>query len=76
MKHNQTILKFNNILYTCLFNLMNVAITVVPVGLDRHGMPITVEVIAKANNDNLTLQVAEELDKHFGGWVAPCPLEI
>lgn len=77
VKHNQTLFKFNNITaYYGLWNALNVAVTNVPLGLDRHGMPYGVQVIASPNNDNLTIQVAEELDKAFGGWIPPCPVKL
>lgn len=40
-------------------------------GLDRHGLPIGVQVIANEDNDRLCLAVARELEKAFGGWVPP-----
>ena len=55
---------------------MNVAITNVPMGLDRYGMPFGVQVIAAPNNDNLTIQVAEQLERQFGGWIPPCSVKL
>ena len=52
------------------------AITNVPMGLDRHGMPFGVQVIAGPGNDNLTIQVTEELEKQFGGWIPPCAVKL
>lgn len=76
LKHNETLLKFSDVAYTSLWNAMNVAITTVPLGLDRHGMPFSVQIIVSPNNDNLSIQVAEELEKQFGGWVPPCPVQF
>ncbi|KAI2811730.1 Fatty-acid amide hydrolase 2 [Blomia tropicalis] len=75
-KHNQSLLKSQDIVYTALWNALNVSVTVVPLGLDRHGMPISVQIIASPNNDNLGIQIAEELEKQFGGWVPPCPVQF
>lgn len=69
-------LKSQDIVYTALWNALNVSVTVVPLGLDRHGMPISVQIIASPNNDNLGIQIAEELEKQFGGWVPPCPVQF
>lgn len=76
-KHNQSLLKFSDSVYTSLWNAMNVAITIVPLGrLDRHGMPLSVQVIVSPSNDNLAIQVAEELEQKFGGWVPPCTVQF
>ena len=40
-------------------------------GLDSKGMPLGIQVVAAKNCDRLCLAVAEELEKEFGGWVAP-----
>lgn len=76
LKHNQTLLKTSHTIYTSLWNAMDVAITTVPLGLDRHGMPYSIQVIVSPYNDNLSIQVAEALEKQFGGWVPPCPVHL
>lgn len=73
-KHNQVILKTYNLTYTAIWNVLNVAVTSVPMGLDQKGLPISVQVIARAKNDNLTIQVAEALENEFGGWIPPCAI--
>ncbi|OTF75274.1 hypothetical protein BLA29_014800 [Euroglyphus maynei] len=55
---------------------MDLAITTMPMGIDRHGMPFSIQVIASPNNDKLSLSVVEELSKHFGGWTPPCPVNV
>ncbi|XP_054156891.1 fatty-acid amide hydrolase 2-A-like [Oppia nitens] len=71
VKLNTTLLNFRSCVYTAVFNCLQVAITSVPLGLNTQGLPLGVQVIAKAFNDHLTIAVAEELEKRFGGWVAP-----
>ncbi|XP_046914902.2 fatty-acid amide hydrolase 2-A-like [Dermatophagoides farinae] len=75
-KHNQSLLKAFDCVYTMLWNSMNVAITTIPMGIDRHGMPFAIQVIAAPNNDKLSLSIVEELSKHFGGWIPPCPVDV
>jgi fatty acid amide hydrolase 2 len=69
VKKNATLFKFKNCAYTGIFNALQVAITQVPLGLSNEGLPIGVQVIAGPFNDHLTIAVAEELEKRFGGWV-------
>jgi len=71
VKHNSTLFKFKNCAYTGIFNAMHVSITEVPLGLITDGLPIGVQVIARPFNDHITIAVAEELEKRFGGWVPP-----
>jgi fatty acid amide hydrolase 2 len=43
----------------------------VPLGLDRRGLPLGVQVASSWGNDHLTLAVARELERALGGWVPP-----
>ena len=45
--------------------------TVVPMGLDEHGLPLSVQVVATHGRDHLTLAAALALEEAFGGWVPP-----
>lgn len=38
-------------------------------GLNSEGLPIGIQVVGNINQDRLTLAVALELEKAFGGWV-------
>ena len=53
------------------FNLAGVPVTQVPLGLDADGMPLGVQVAAGPGNDSLSIAVALELERVFGGWRAP-----
>lgn len=57
--------------YTAILNILEFAVTQVPLGLDRHGLPLGVQVAAAPGNDHLTLAVALELQAAFGGWHPP-----
>lgn len=57
--------------YTAIINILGLPATQCPVGLNSDGLPLGVQVIAATNNDKLTLRVAEEIDKLFGGWIPP-----
>jgi fatty acid amide hydrolase 2 len=74
-KHKTTILKMNNTAYTSIFNILEVPITQCPLGLNKDGLPMGVQVVGAPYNDHLTLAVAKELERKFGGWVPPCKID-
>jgi fatty acid amide hydrolase 2 len=57
--------------YTAILNVMQLPVTQVPLGLDPRGLPLGVQVAAGHGHDHLTLAVAHELERAFGGWVRP-----
>ncbi|XP_064474031.1 fatty-acid amide hydrolase 2-A-like [Ornithodoros turicata] len=70
--HNEWLSRFTYFIsFTCLFNLVGVPVTVVPVTRGNDGMPAAVQVVAGRNQDRLCLAVAKELAKGFGGWKPP-----
>jgi len=56
--------------YTAVLNILEMPATQVPLGLHR-GLPLGVQVAAIPGNDHVTLAIAEELERAFGGWVPP-----
>lgn len=69
--HNEPLIKPFNFSYTAVMNVLGLPATHCPMGLDRNGLPIGVQVVAAEGNDRLCLAVANELEKAFGGWVPP-----
>lgn len=69
--HIEPIVKPFNVAYTAIFNVLGMPSTHVPMGLNKEGLPIGIQVVGGPNQDRLTLAVAEELEKAFGGWVPP-----
>lgn len=69
--HYRPLLMPVNWSYTAILNVMEVPVTQVPLGLNKEGIPLGVQVGAIAGNDHLTIAVAQELEKAFGGWVPP-----
>lgn len=53
---------------TGLFNVLEFPSTVVPMGFDDDGLPLSVQVIGGRGNDHLTVAVAGALEDDFGGW--------
>jgi fatty acid amide hydrolase 2 len=58
---------------TAIFNVLELPVTVVPVGFEHRGLPLGVQVGAARGNDALTLAVAKALEEDFGGWVRAEP---
>jgi fatty acid amide hydrolase 2 len=54
-----------------LFNLLGLPVTQVPLGLNDAGLPLGVQVAAGRDRDHVSIAVALELERRFGGWVPP-----
>ncbi|KAL0275363.1 UNVERIFIED_CONTAM: hypothetical protein PYX00_003227 [Menopon gallinae] len=67
--HIEPLFKPLNVGYTAVFNVLGFPSTHVPMGLNSEGLPIGIQVVGNINQDRLTLAVALELEKAFGGWV-------
>ncbi|EFN83150.1 Fatty-acid amide hydrolase 2 [Harpegnathos saltator] len=61
----------NNTPYLILANVLGFPAVQVPMGLNKKGMPIGVQIIAAPHQDRLCLAAAKELETAFGGWVPP-----
>ncbi len=57
--------------YTAVFNALELPVTQVPLGLDRDGLPLGVQVVGAHGQDHLTIAVAVALEAALGGWVPP-----
>jgi fatty acid amide hydrolase 2 len=53
------------------FNLAGLPVTQTPLGLDRDGLPLGVQVVAGHGRDHVSIAVALELERVFGGWTPP-----
>jgi fatty acid amide hydrolase 2 len=56
---------------TGIFNVLEFPVTQVPIGLDKNKLPLGIQVVGLPGNDHLTIAVAMELEKVFGGWIPP-----
>lgn len=68
---NSSLLRPYNFSYTAVLNVLNLPVTQVPLGLNRDGLPVGIQVIAAPFKDHLCLAVASALEEAFGGWVPP-----
>jgi len=62
---------FRGFSHTMAWNLAALPGAVVRCGTSRDGLPIAVQVVAKAWREDVALAVATRLEKEFGGWSAP-----
>jgi fatty acid amide hydrolase 2 len=58
-------------IYTAVMNALELPVTQTPLGLDRRGLPLGVQVVGAHGRDAVTIGVAMELERRFGGWVPP-----
>ncbi|CAN0408708.1 unnamed protein product [Laminaria digitata] len=70
-RHLHPLYKPAHFVYTGIFNVMEVPVSQVPLGLSEEGLPLGVQVAASHGQDHLCLTVARELETLFGGWVPP-----
>lgn len=68
--HLMTIPKLPNLAYTSIFNVLYYPSTQIPARL-INGLPVGIQAISAVNKDYITITVAAELDKVFGGWRSP-----
>jgi fatty acid amide hydrolase 2 len=70
-RHGGTVGRFWWVQPMAVFNLASVPVTQVPLGLDRRGLPLGVQVAAGPGRDHVSIAVALELERVFGGWTPP-----
>jgi fatty acid amide hydrolase 2 len=70
-RHGRTVGRPWVVTPTAVFNLVGTPVTQVPLGLNAAGLPLGVQVVAGHERDHVTIAVALELERAFGGWVPP-----
>lgn len=59
---------------TLVFNVLELPVTQVPMGLDKDGVPTGVQIVASHGHDHRTICAAQHLERRFGGWTPPSRL--
>lgn len=72
-RHYRAMLTPLDFVCTGLFNVLEFPSTVVPMGFDGDGIPLSVQVIGRRGNDHVTVAVAGALEQDFGGWRRASP---
>ncbi|KAM8705024.1 hypothetical protein ACLKA7_009478 [Drosophila subpalustris] len=75
-RHGWTSLQLWGVDYTLIFNVLGFPVTHVPMGLNDLGLPIGFSVVAAPFQDRLCLRMAVELERAFGGWLPPTPVQF
>lgn len=68
LAHQRCSLAPMNFSFPGIFNVMHLPVTQCPLGLNSNGLPLGVQIVAGKNNDKLSIAVAKQLEKEFGGW--------
>jgi len=70
-RHRRTHGRLHVLQPMAVFNLAAAPVTQVPLGLGSRGLPLGVQVAAAPGRDHVSIAVAIELERVFGGWVPP-----
>lgn len=71
LRHNEALARGFDAGFSAVFNVLGFPATSCPVGKDNQGLPIGIQIVANSHQDRLTLAVAEEIERGFGGWSPP-----
>ncbi|CAH0729386.1 unnamed protein product, partial [Brenthis ino] len=69
--HYRIFYRFLNFGYLTIFNALGLPATACPLGLTDSGLPVGIQIVANKENDHLSIAVAKEFEKAFGGWTPP-----
>jgi len=53
---------------TPVYNALGFPSVVIPVAWTDDGLPMGVQIVARPNEDEVAIAIAQELENHFGGW--------
>lgn len=69
--HNEMLALTASAGYTAIFNVLGLPATQCPVGMNKQGLPLGLQIVSRRENDPLTIACAQEVERAFGGWKAP-----
>jgi fatty acid amide hydrolase 2 len=69
--HRNPLLTPLDFIYTAVLNVMELPVTQVPLGLNRSGVPLGIQVAGPWGKDHVPIAVAQFLETTLGGWVPP-----
>ncbi|XP_011635134.1 fatty-acid amide hydrolase 2 isoform X2 [Pogonomyrmex barbatus] len=68
---HDTLYNVPNYSYLMIFNVLGFPVTQCPIGFDKNQLPIGLQIVANPGCDHLTIAVAQEIERTFGGWREP-----
>lgn len=69
--HYQPIVNIFNISYTAIFNVLELPVIQVPLGIGSKGVPLGIQIVAAKGRDDLCLAFARHVERIAGGWIPP-----
>lgn len=73
-RHYHYFTNMMQVIYTALFNVLNLPTTHVQVGFSGNQLPLGFQVVAAPGQDHLCFVVAKAIEERFGGWRPPAPV--
>lgn len=67
----ETVCNISNYTYLMIWNALGLPVTQCPLGFDKDQLPLGVQIVANPGCDHLTLAVAQDIEREFGGWREP-----
>ncbi|CAO1433662.1 unnamed protein product [Diamesa serratosioi] len=61
--------------YQMIFNTLGFPVTQVKTGFSSKKLPIGIQVVTTPGNDHLSMAVAKEISRIYGGWVEPSEVD-
>ena len=68
---NKTIGYYDELFWAGLTGVVYLPSTVIPMGLDRNGLPMGVQIVGPYLEDRTAIELARHIEKLTGGFVAP-----
>ncbi|XP_014213644.1 fatty-acid amide hydrolase 2-B-like [Copidosoma floridanum] len=70
--HFEPLVRPFNWIYTGIINVLGLPSTACPLGFNKNGLPIGIQIVSGLYQDRLSLAIAEELERAFTGCI-PAP---
>jgi fatty acid amide hydrolase 2 len=64
--HGKTLLRPFDMMYSAIFNAIDLPVTTVPIATNEEGLPTSVQLITLPGNDQLTLRAAQLIEQAIG----------
>ncbi|XP_018402299.1 PREDICTED: fatty-acid amide hydrolase 2-A [Cyphomyrmex costatus] len=68
---HECLYNITNYTFMMIFNVLGFPVTQCPLGFDKNQLPIGIQIVANPSCDHLTIAVAQEIERKFGGWREP-----